>query len=120
MFGRFVDTRVFDGGNPDFGLRVERPREMVHDGVVRLGCAAGPDDVGGMAAEEGREFFTRLAQRDVRALADAMRAGRIAGDGFRRVEPGVARLADDRRGGVMVEINHANKIQLPGALASFY
>jgi len=35
------------------------------------------------------------------------------------LEPGFARLADDRRGGVMVEINHVNKIQLPGALASF-
>jgi len=111
---------MFDGGNPDFGFRVERPREMVHDGVVRLGRAAGPNDVGGMTAEEGGELFARLAQRGIGALADAMRAGRIAGNGFRRVEPGVARLADHRRGGVMVEINHANKIQSPDALASFY
>ena len=62
MFGGFVDAGMFDGGNPDLGLRVERPREMVHDRVVRLGRAAGPDDVGGMAAEKRGEFFARLAQ----------------------------------------------------------
>jgi len=39
MFGGFVDARMFDGRNPDLALGVERPREVVHDGVVRLGRA---------------------------------------------------------------------------------
>ena len=61
-------------------LRVERPREMVHDHVVRLGRAAGPDDVRRLAAEKVRELFARFPERGVGAPADLMRAGRVAAD----------------------------------------
>ena len=120
MFRRFDDAGMFDGGNPDLALRVERPREMVHDRVVRLGRAAGPDDVRGMAAEERGEFFARLGQRGIRARAVLVRAGRVAADFLGGVQPGFARLAHDRRGGVVIEVNHRpDRIRLAARLASF-
>ena len=60
MLRRFVDARMFDGGNPDLGFRVERPRKMVHDHVVGLGRAARPDDVAGWQPRKCGELFARL------------------------------------------------------------
>ena len=101
-------------------LRVERLREMVQRHVVGLGRAAGPDDFGRVTAEERGELFARLGHGLAGRRAKLVRAGRIAGDLLGGVQPGLARLAHDRRGGVVVEINHrTDKIQLNAALASF-
>ena len=58
----------------------ERLGEMMHDRVVRLGGAAGPDDVERMAAEEGREFFAGVGQRDGGPGADLVHGGRVAAE----------------------------------------
>ena len=50
------------------------------DHVVGLGRAAGPDDVGRMAAEERGEFFARLGHGLVGRRAELVRAGRVAAD----------------------------------------
>ena len=111
---------MFDGGNPNLGLRIERLREMVQRHVVGLRGAAGPDDFGRMATQEGGEFFARLGHGLVGRRAELMRAGRITGDVLGGVQPGLARLAHDRRGGVVVKINHRlDKIPLNATLASF-
>ncbi len=103
---------MFDGGNPDLGLRIERLGEMMHHRVVRLRRAAGPDDVISVAAEKMRQLFARLAQGDACLRADLMRAGRIAGKILRRIQPGLTGFAHDGRGRVVIEINHRpDKIQ---------
>ena len=116
-----MDARMFDGGNPDLALRVERSGEMVHDHVVRLGRAAGPDDVERMAAEKRGELFARVG----RARCPRARRPGAGWTDCRRLfsvtfEPGFARLAHDRRGGVVIEVNHRpDRIQLAATLASF-
>ena len=120
MFRGFVDAGMFDGGNPDLALRIERPRKVVHDHVVGLGRPARPDDVRRMAAEKMRESFTRFPERGAGATPDLMRAGRIARNLLGGIEPGFARLAHHRRGGIVVEINHRpDRIQSAAALTSF-
>ena len=57
MVRGIMHAGMFDGADPDFTLRIEGLREMVHGHVVGFGCAAGPDDVGGMATKMVREFF---------------------------------------------------------------
>jgi hypothetical protein len=64
---RIMHAGMFDGADPDFALRVEGLREVVHGHVVGFGGAAGPDDVGGMAAEVVRE----RSRASVRALLAA-------------------------------------------------
>ena len=118
--GRFHHAWMFDGGNPNLGLGIQRLREMVQRHVVGLSGAARPDDFGRVATQERGEFFARLGHGLVGRRAELVRAGRIAGDVLGGVQPGLARLAHDRRGGVMVKINHRpDKIQLNAALASF-
>ena len=98
----------------------ELVREMVHDRVVRLGRAAGPDDVERMAAEKRRELFARVGQRDAGARAGLVHGRRIAADLLGDVQPGFARLAHDGRGGVVIEVNHRpDRIRLAAELASF-
>ena len=60
MLRRFHDAGMFDGGNPDFAFGIQRVGKMVHHRVVRLGRAAGPDDVQRMTAEERGELFARI------------------------------------------------------------
>ena len=120
MFRRIVDARMFDGGNPNFAFRVERFGEMVHDHVVRLRRAAGPDDVRRMAAEKRRELFARVGERGGRARAELVHGRRIAADLLGDVQPGLARLAHHRRGGVVIEVNHrSDRIRFAAKLASF-
>ena len=120
LLRRFHDAGMFNGGNPHLGLRVQHLRQVVHRHVVGLGRAARPDDFVRQTAEEARELFARVNHGLAGRRAELVRAGRIAGDVLGGIQPGLARLADDRRGGIMVEINHrADKIQLNAALASF-
>ena len=75
-------------------------------GVVGLGRAGGPDDVEGVAAEKRGELLAGVRERGVRARADAVRAGGIADESLACDEPRLARDGRERRGGVVVEINH--------------
>ena len=87
---------MFDARNPNFALRVERAREMVHDGVVRFRRAARPDDVRRLqpmyAASFSRQSAGRAAARAPNsciedglplicsvAVSHASRASRITG-----------------------------------------
>ena len=121
IFRRIVDARMFDGGNPDFVLRAERLGEMVHDHVVRLGRAAGPDDVVRMTAEKLRELLARIGERDARARAGLVHGRRIAADLLGDVQPGFACLAHHGRGGVVIEVNHRpDKILFCGKTGEFF
>src|SRR5260221_8200059 len=111
---------MLDGGNPDLVLRTERFGKMMRDHVVRLGRAAGPDDVLRMAAQKRRELVARVGERDARARAGLVHGRRIAAGLLGHVQPGFARLAHHGRGGVVIEVNHrSNRILFAAALASF-
>ena len=73
-----MDARMFNGGNPDLALCAECFGEMVRDHVVRLGRAAGPDEVERMAAEQRGKFFTRVGERNGCARAGLVHGRRIA------------------------------------------
>ena len=120
MLRRIEDARMLNRGNPHLARRAELLREMVNDHVVRLGRAARPDDVRRMAAEKMRESFTRFPERGAGATPDLMRAGRIARNLLGGLEPGFARLAHHRCGGVMVEINHARQNTVVGRAGEFF
>ena len=65
--------------------------------------------------------FSRASrERDAGARAELVRAGRVAGKIFRRIQPGFTRLAHDGRCRVIIEINHRpDKIHFAAKLASF-
>ncbi len=120
MLCGLVDAGMFDGGNPDLALRIERPPKMVHDHVVGLGRSARPDDVRRLAAEEMRELFARFLERGAGATPDLMRAGRVARIVLGGVQPGFARLAHHGGGGVMVEINHHRQDTIGGFTGEYF
>ncbi len=99
---------------------IQHLRKVVHGHVVGLGRAARPDDFIRRTAKKRGELFARPDHGLAGRRPELMRAGRVAGDVLGGIQPVLARLAHDRRGGVVVEINHrADKIQLNAALASF-
>ena len=106
MVGRVVDAGMLDGTDPDFGLRVEDLCEVMQEQVVRLGRAAGPDDIDRMTAEEAGEFFTRVGHGFVRRHSERVWAGGVAVNSLRSFKPGFAGLTQDGCSGVVIEINH--------------
>src|SRR5207244_4444157 len=80
--------------------------QMTKNHVVRLGGPARPHDVHRIAAEKTGELLARALQRGVRPRAEPMRAGGIADELLRRLEPGLFRLRQQRRGGVVIEVEH--------------
>src|SRR5581483_8585904 len=82
--------------------------------------AAHPNNDVRVATKEVREFLASFLERNVSAVANAMRTRRIAGNIFRRRQPCLARLTHHWRGRVMVEVNHErDSIQFAAKLASF-
>ena len=59
-----------------------------------------------MAAEKGREFLAGLGQRDGGLGAELVHGGWVAAELLSDLQPRFARLAHDRRGGVVIEVNH--------------
>src|SRR5947207_1222247 len=84
--------------------------------VVRLGGAAGEDDLIGLSAEQGGGSLAGVLQGLASAAADTMSAGGIA-EGVGEI--GAHRLPDGgqrRRGGVVVEINGVHAVILPAVV----
>jgi hypothetical protein len=93
---------------------------MVHDHVVRLGRAAGPDDVAGWQPRNAASFSRASAWPGSRACRPGAGLDGLPPIFQRGVEPGFARLAHHGRGGVVIEVNHRpDRIRLAAALASF-
>src|ERR1043166_1815494 len=74
--------------------------------VVRFGGSGRPHDVARMAAQHSRQPRPRIVQGAVRPAAHAMRAGGIAYEFLRRVQPCLPRGGMQRSRGVVVEISH--------------
>src|SRR5437016_5919633 len=77
---------------------------MAQDCVIGFGGPRRPNDVQRMTTEKRCQFLPGLIERRLGARADPMGSGWIA-DGFRAwLEPGLLRLRQQGRGGVMVEV----------------
>ncbi|MDB6064725.1 MAG: gcvH [Pedosphaera sp.] len=99
-------TGMFDGGNPDLGGGIQRASGVVEHHVVGFSGAGSPDDVEGIAAQERGQSFAGFGQGAIGARTDAMRARGIAEELFAGVQPGVPRLGQKRRTGIVIEIAH--------------
>ena len=103
---RFQHTRVFQGRNPNLSAWVQRSPEMVHDHVVGLGRARGPNDVQRVAAEVCCDILARLVHRHASPGTDAMGAGRVADLRIYGVQPGLLGAWEHWGGGIAVKIDH--------------
>ena len=111
---------MFNGGNPDFASRAELAGKVMQNGIISFGGPAGPDDVHGVAVEKSGKFFPGIGQGNRGPGAGLMHGGRVATDLLGDMLPGFARLAHDRRGGVIIEVDHrSDMILLIAAVASF-
>src|SRR6185295_12771726 len=90
MFGRVMDARMLDGANPDFRFVPERFGEVMDAHVVGFSRATGPDDITGMAAKVMRELFASFGHGFVGGMTKLMRAGGIAVNFFRSLQPCLA------------------------------
>ena len=110
-----MDARMLDGANPDFRFVPERFGEVMDAHVVGFSRATGPDDITGMAAKVMRELFASFGHGFVGGMTKLMRAGGIAVNFFRSLQPCLARFANDRRGGVVIEVKHPREMIGKGA-----
>src|SRR5579885_1193944 len=93
---------------------------MVNDGVVGLGGATGPDNIQGMAAEQGGQALPRVSQDRRGARTGAVERGRVAAEVLGDFEPGLPRFPHDRSGGIVIKVNHwPASIRFAVSIASF-
>src|SRR5580698_9614908 len=111
---------MLNGGDKNLLCRCELAGKMMHHHVVRLGRAAGPDDVQGIAAEETGEFFAGIGQGDGGLGAVLVHGRWIAAELFSDMQPRFTRLAHDGGGGVVIKVNHRKMIRKSAMHARFY
>lgn len=78
---------------------------MVKNGVIGFGRARGPNDIQGRTAQQSAQTLARRGQRGVGARPQAVGAGGIAEEVL-RLQPGLAGLGEQRRGRIVVKIDH--------------
>ena len=103
-----VQHRVMLRGAGDHVLsaRGVRPREADDREVVRLGAAAGEDDLVRLRAEQPRQPVARIIDRRPRLAPRRMDARGIAKVPLEKRPHRRERLGRERSGGVVVEIDH--------------
>lgn len=83
--------------------------EVMEEGIGGFGGARCPYDVARRTPEKAGGHDTRLVQRMSRTRPPAMRAGRIGREPLDGRQPRVARRRNQRRSGVVIEVQHCPK-----------
>lgn len=104
---RLQHARVFNGRNPDLGVAGPTARDVVKHSVVRFRGARRENNFRGVTTQRSGNLLARFVQCRIRARAETVRAGRISDKIFASIQPGLPRFRQQRRRGIVIEINHA-------------